>query len=454
MLNLQGRPFTCCDGIPRRSFLRAGFLGLAGLSLGDLLRVGARAGTQSGSKSDDLSVILVWLDGGPPQHETYDPKPGAPSEFRGPLKPIDTAVPGVQVSELLPLHAQMMKKMSIIRSMHHDNEDHFAAAHWMLTGYFGSNAVNMAPMYPSAASVITRLKGPKNRAMPAYVGLPNLHSVGLKPGYHGGAYLGAAYGPFMADGDPSRPNYRVPELSLPRGLDASRLDNRKALLAAMDCARHSVESEMDDVDHFSRDAFAMLTGPEARRAFDLSKEDPRLRDRYGRHQWGQSALLARRLVEAGTRFVTLTFGGWDFHANLDKGMHSVLPVLDKAVGTLVADLDQRGQLDSTLVIVMGEFGRTPRINKGLPGIDANPGRDHWGNVMSVLVAGGGITPGLVIGASNARGERPRDRPITPKDLVATLYAKLGIDPSTTFNDRVDRPITIVPVGGQPIPELV
>ncbi len=172
----------------------------------------------------------------------------------------------------------------------------------------------------------------------------------------------------------------------------------------------------------------MLTRPEARRAFDLSKEDPRLRDRYGRHQWGQSALMARRLVEAGVRFVTLTFGGWDFHSSLDKGMHSVLPVLDRAVGTLVADLDQRGRLDSTIVIVMGEFGRTPRINKGLPGIDPVPGRDHWGQVMSVLVAGGGLSAGVVVGASNARGEVPRERPVTPADLVATLYARLGIRP--------------------------
>jgi uncharacterized protein (DUF1501 family) len=210
---------------------------------------------------------------------------------------------------------------------------------------------------------------------------------------------------------------------------------------------------MDDLDRFSREAFTMLTGPAARQAFDLSKEDPRLRDRYGRHQWGQSALLARRLVGAGVRFVTLTFGGWDFHANLEKGMHSVLPVLDRAVATLVDDLDRRGQLDSTIVIVMGEFGRTPRINKGLPG-NATPGRDHWGNVMSVLIAGGGLRPGVVVGASNARGEVPRERPVTPKDLTATLFAKLGIDPATTFADRGNRPITIVPPGGEPIRELL
>ena len=335
----------------------------------------AGAGASAG---DDLSVILVWLDGGPPQHETYDPKPEAPSEFRGPLKAIDTAVPGVQVSELLPEHARLMDKMSIIRSLHHDNGDHFAAAHWMLTGYLGSNASNMTPMYPSAGSIIARLKGAKRPGMPAYVGLPNTHSVGIKPGYHGAAYLGRTYQPV--------PGRRRPEL---RRLPGARADPARrarrgagsttagACSTPIDAARRSAESESSDLDRFSREAFAMLTGPEARRAFDLSKEDPRLRDRYGRHQWGQSALLARRLVGAGVRFVTLTFGGWDFHSSLDKGMHSVLPVLDRAVGTLVDDLDQRGQLDSTLVIVMGEFGRTPRINKGLPN-DPVPGRDHWG----------------------------------------------------------------------------
>ncbi len=452
MLSLSGRPYRCCDGISRRGVLRAGFLGLAGLGLGDLLR--ARASAVAGpSPGDDLSVILVWLDGGPPQHETYDPKPEAPSDFRGPLGAIDTAVPGIKVSELLPGHARMMDKMSIIRSLHHDNGDHFAAAHWMLTGHLGSTALNMLPVNPSAGSVIARLKGPKRPGMPAYVGLPNTHSVGIRPGYHGAAYLGRSYQPFMADGDPNSPGYRVPELTLPGGLDAARLDDRRGLLEAIDRAGRSAESATDDLDRFNRDAFAMLTGPAASRAFDLSKEDPRLRDRYGRHQWGQSALLARRLVGAGVRFVTLTFGGWDFHSSLDKGMHSVLPVLDRAVSTLVEDLDRLGQLETTLVLVMGEFGRTPRINRGLP-TDPVPGRDHWGKVMSVLLAGGGLRPGVVVGSSNARGEVPRDRPVTPRDLVATLYARLGIDPDAAFPDRSGRPIAIVAPGGEPIRELL
>lgn len=451
MLQVPGDPFLCCDGVSRRSFLRAGFLGLAGLSLADLFRAQARGG----SFRDDLSIIVVWLDGGPPQHETYDPKPDAAEEFRGPLKAIDSAVPGIQVSELLPEHARVMDRMSIIRSMHHDNNDHFAAAHWMLTGHHGANAVNQSPTHPSAGSIISKMKGPKRSNMPAYVGLPNTHSVGIRPGYHGSAYLGGAYDPFLADGDPNNPNYKVRELALPAGLDTTRLDDRRGLRQAFDQARGAIDwaASQGELDSFSEKAFDLLTSPDARRAFDLSTEDPRLRDRYGRHQWGQSALVARRLVEAGTRFVTLTFGGWDFHSNIDKGMHSVLPVLDKAVATLVDDLDQRGRLDSTLVLVMGEFGRSPRINKGLPQ-DSRPGRDHWGKLMSVLVAGGGLRPGLVVGKSNPRGEVPQERPISPGDLTATLFHRLGIDPDTTFYDRLNRPIPIVPHGAHAIDELL
>jgi hypothetical protein len=430
------------DGMTRRALLRAGVLGFAGgLGLPQLLR--ARATTPT--PGDDLSVILVWLDGGPPQHETYDPKPEAPAEFRGPLKAIDTAVPGVQVSELLPRHAALMKHLAIIRSMHHDNGDHFAAAHWMLTGYLGSNAANLPPQYPSAGSIIAKVKGSKRSGMPAYVGLPHTHSVGLAPGYHGAAYLGVAYNPFSADGDPNSDGYRVPNLALPAGVDVSRFDDRRNLLTAFDAARRDADASglMEGLDRFAQEAYQMVTGPTARAAFDLTKEDPRLRDRYGRHQWGQSALLARRLVEAGVRFVTLTFGGWDYHSSLEKGMHRVLPILDAAVGTLVEDLIDRGLYDSTAVIVMGEFGRTPRMNTtGVPGSDPVPGRDHWGNVMSVLVGGGGFAGGKTIGASNRKGEVPVERPLAPQDLLVTLYHKLGIPPELTFTNLAGRPVTI------------
>ncbi len=452
MIHLDGRPFGNCAGMTRRQLLQAGVLGLSGLTLADLMKAKASASPRDRVATDSTSVILIWLDGGPPQQETYDPKPEAPSDFRGPLKAIGTRVPGIQISELLPEHAQVMDRMALIRSIHHDNGDHFAAAHWMLTGYLGSNSVNQAPQFPSAGSVAARLMGPKTPGMPAYVGLPNTHSVGIAPGYHGGAYLGAAYSPFNADGDPNDPNYKVNNLNLSNGLTVGRLSDRQSLLASFDSTRRSAAEPQAGADPFQHAAFDLLTGPVARAAFDLHAESPRLRDRYGRHQWGQSALLARRLVEAGTRFVTLTFGGWDYHSSLDKGMHNVLPILDKCVATLIDDLHQRGLLDSTLVLVMGEFGRTPKINQGLPN-DPIPGRDHWGQVMSVLAAGAGIAGGRLVGSSNARGEVPKDLPLTPADLVATIYNRLGLDPETTFYDRVNRPIPITPHGGRVIHEL-
>jgi hypothetical protein len=447
-----------CDGVRRRDFLKIGTLGWGGLTLADAMR--ARAAGESaiggGKGGPDRSMILIWLDGGPPQHETYDPKPEAPAEYRGPLRPISTILPGVQVSELFPRQAQLLDRVSIIRSLHHDNGDHFAAAHWMLTGYLGSNAINMAPQYPSAGSIVARLKGSRKTGMPAYVGLPRTHSVGLAPGYHGAAYLGSAYNPFIADGNPASEKYQVPNLSLPAGVDGRRLAGRRTLMDAFERARRALDTAGagEGLDRFEREAFSLILGQSARRAFDLAKEDPRLRDRYSRHPWGHSALLARRLVEAGVRFVTLTFGGWDFHASLEKGMHRVLPILDAAVGTLIEDLDRRGLLESTMVIVMGEFGRTPRMNKrGVPGSDPVPGRDHWGRVMSVLIGGGGIPGGRVIGSSTARGEYPRSHALRPQDLMATLYHQLGIDTETTFTNHAGQPIKIVS-GGEVIRDLL
>ena len=444
------------DGVSRRGFLKVGCLGATGLSLGSLFRARAYGGTGNEGSGPARSVILIWLDGGPPQHETYDPKPEAPAEFRGPLGAISTAVPGVQVSELLPEHARLMGKMSIIRSMYHDNGDHFAAAHWMLTGYLGSNSTNLPAQYPSAGSIIARLQGARKPGIPAYVGLPNTHSVGLVPGYHGAAYLGVGYNPFSADGDPNSDSYQVPNLGLPAGVDGLRAEGRRGLLGAFDRARRDVDASglMAGLDQFEREAFSIVLGQEARRAFDLSEEDPRLRDRYGRHQWCQSALLARRLVEAGVRFVTLTFSGWDFHSSLESGMKRVLPLVDSAIGTLIEDLEDRGMLDSTMVVVMGEFGRTPRLNTtGVPGADPVPGRDHWGNVMSVLAAGGGLARGRVVGASNSKGEIPKDRPVRPQDLLVTVYRQLGIDPRVSFNNRAGRPINIGS-DGEVIGELV
>jgi hypothetical protein len=456
MIEFNGPSHRRCDGLSRRGFLRVGTLGFAGLSLADVLRAKAGAFAAGRAAAPERSVILIWLDGGPPQHETYDPKPDAPAQVRGPLKPIPTTLPGVFVSELLPNHARLLTKASIIRSLHHDNGDHFAAAHWMLTGYLGSNARSLPAQYPSAGSIVAKLKGPKKSGMPAYVGLPTTHSVGLVPGYHGAAYLGGSFNPFIADGDPNSDGYQVPNLSLPAGIDPVRLEGRRSLLGTFDHARKMADASgiAEGLDRFEQEAFSLVLGTAARAAFDLKKEDPRLRDRYSRHQWGQSALLARRLVEAGVRFVTLTFSGWDFHSSLERGMKSVLPILDATVGTLIEDLDDRGLLDSTMVLVMGEFGRTPRMNKtGVPGSDPVPGRDHWGKVMSVLVAGGGLARGRVVGSSNSRGEVPKDRPLLPQDLAVTVYHQLGINPETTFLNRAGQPVKIGS-NGQVIAELV
>jgi hypothetical protein len=403
----------------------------------------------------DLSVILVWLDGGPPQHETYDPKPDAPVEFRGPLRAMSTCVPGIQISEVLPCHARLMDRMTIIRSMHHNTGDHFTGAHWMLTGYGGPSGANTNPRNPSMGSIIAKLRGARAPDIPPYVSLPTTHSVGLVPGYHGASYLGVAHNPFAADGDPNSESYQVPNLSLPAEVTSGRASSRQTLLNTLDQIPRDVDASglIDGFDRFHQDAFDLVTSPAARAAFDISREEPRLRDRYGRHTWGQSALTARRLIEAGVRFVTLVFSGWDLHSSLERATRANLPIVDNAVGSLVEDLELRGMLDSTLVIVMGEFGRTPRMNKtGVPGADPIPGRDHWGKVMSVLLAGGGVPGGQLIGASNSRGEVPRDRPVRPQDLIVTLYQRLGIDPQTSFLDRAGRPISIGSTG-QPIAEL-
>lgn len=443
MLNLSGTSFGNCAGMSRRGLLRAGVLGLTGMNLADLLRAEARAGQGGRRAGKDASVILIWLDGGPPHHETYDPKPDAADQVRGPLGAIQTSTPGVFLSELLPRHAAIMERLALLRSVHHDNDDHFAAAHWMLTGYLGANAVNMAPVNPSFGSIISKTLGSRREGIPAYVGLPYTHSVGLPIGYHGAAYLGRGFDPFNADGDPNSDAYRATSLELPPGVDANRLDDRRALLASFDAARRDAENSpiTRDLDQFQAAAFSMLSGPEARAAFDLSREDERLRDRYGRHTWGQSALLSRRLIEAGVRFVTLTFGGWDWHSSIEAGMKNILPILDAAVATLIEDLNQRGMLESTIVMVMGEFGRSPVLNKGLPN-DPIPGRDHNGRVLSVLVAGGGFRGGQTIGASDPRGAVVADRPITPQDITVTLYNRLGVAPDTAFLDRTGRPITI------------
>ena len=451
------RPTKNCQGMSRRSAIKAGFLGLSGLSLGDLLRLRA----SGAAEKNDKSVILIWLDGGPSQLESYDPKPHAPSDYRGPFGALQTNVPGMIVSETMPLHAHLADKMAYVRSVHHDNGDHFAGGHWMLTGRFGSNSVNLPQKSPSFGSYISKLRGPNVAGMPAYVGLPAAQSIYLFPGYMGAAYLGAAYNPFDVDTEQKYLHFTYPtKVGRPRCLDnfgkmdVGRASDRQSLLSGLDQIERQADQSglMKTVDRYQQDAFSMVLGGKAREAFNLDLEDPKAIDKYGNNPWGKYTLMARRLVEAGTTFATVDMPHWDDHSNIEKGHGGKLEVVDRAVAALIDDLDVRGILDKTLVIVMGEFGRTPKINNGQPGI-AIPGRDHWGNAISVMMAGGGLKGGVVVGATNSKAEFPIERPLVPADILATVYHVMGIDPTTSFKDFAGRPVPMLDEGA-PIAELI
>jgi hypothetical protein len=436
-----------CQGLTRRSALKAGFLGLAGLTLPDLLRLRA----EGAAASRDNAVILLWLDGGPSQLETYDPKPEAPAEYRGPYGAIRTNVPGILLSETLPRHARHADKMVFVRSLHHGTGDHFAGAHWMLTGRFGSTAVNLPQKYPSVGSYVARVRGPNRPGLPAYVGLPSAQSVYLFPGYQGASYLGAAYNPFDVDREQrylgANSTLRV---GTPRWLKqfneaaAEQTRGRQHLLKAFDTLRRDLDGSgvADSLDRYQQQALDLILGGKARTAFDLDKEDPKVADRYGQGPWGRYTLMARRLVEAGVTFVTVDMPHWDDHSNIKEGHGYKLKAVDQAVGALVEDLQARGLFERVLVVVMGEFGRTPRLNTGQPGIPI-PGRDHWGNAISALMFGGGLRGGQVVGRTNARAEHPVERALEPANLLATVYHVMGIDPQLTFKDHTGRPIPIL-----------
>ncbi len=427
-----------CDGLTRRSFVKAGALSVAGLTMADWLRVKAQAAQPNGQATRDTAVILIWLDGGPTHMDTYDIKTEAPAEYRGPMQTCNTNVSGVQICSLMPQQARQMDKLAIVRSLTHATGDHFAGAHWMTTGYHGSTAARQAPMYPSIGSYAAKLRGPNRPGLPAYVSVPYASTVGIRPGYLSGAYLGRAYDPFQVNSDPNRRNFSVQNLVLPGGVTLAQLENRRNLLRTFDTMNRGIDQSgvAETMDHFQREAFEMITGPRARQAFNIGQEDPRLRDRYGRHSWGQSCLLARRLVEAGVTFVSVHLGGWDNHSQIENAMKRQLPIYDRAVGTLVEDLNERNLYNKVAICVMGEFGRTPRVN-------GSAGRDHWGRAGFSLLGGGGIRGGQVVGSTNVRGERPANDPQRPGDILATLYKVLGIDTSRTFNDPSGRPHQIV-----------
>jgi uncharacterized protein DUF1501 len=445
-----------CDGVNRRSFLKLGVAGMASVGMPELLRAKA----QSPTSSKNTSVILIWLDGGPGHMDMYDMKPDAPAEYRGIWRPIRTRVPGFDITELYPRQARLTDKFSMVRSLHHDTGDHFAAGHRMLTAKdMGVSGANTGQKFPGIGAIVNREIGPRASGLPGYVGVPHAASIGLVPGYFGGHMLGVQHDPFVPGGDPNAASFQVKNLNLAAGLTLENLEDRRTLLKHFDEKR----SHLNDLptskamDGFAREAYDFVTGPAARAAFDMSKEDAKLRDRYGRTNWGQSTLLARRLVEAGSTFVTVHLGGWDHHWDLKKGYENNLPQVDALVATLFEDLDDRGLLDTTLVVLCGEFSRTPKMNDGgnggAPMSQGTPGRDHWGNAMFCLMGGGGVKGGIVVGSTDKLGQQPHTRPLTPSNIHATIYHVLGVDPKLQLLDPSGRPVNVLD-DPEPIAELL
>ncbi|MEX0937919.1 MAG: DUF1501 domain-containing protein [Pirellulales bacterium] len=447
MLKIRGSARRLCDGVSRRQFIQVGGLGVFGLTLADLLRTD-QARAAAGKPSTGKSVILVWQHGGPSQLDTFDPKPAAVSEVRGPYGTIATKLPGIRFGELMTHHAKVSDKISIIRSFTHDNADHFAAAHWMLTAYMGANGASQMPRYPSMGSIVAKKLGARAAGVPPYV---NINDGGF--GYHGASYLGVSYNPFRTgtfsygNEGMQLPSANEANFQLTEGLTHDRLVNRVELLDQLDSLRRQSDGDgtFENLDRINQQALEMVLSGKAREAFDLQREDPKTRERYG-DGWGEQALLARRLIESGVRFVTLNTGYWDDHGNIKGALDDKMPRHDRAVGVLIEDLAERGLLEDTLVVTAGEFGRTPRINK-------DAGRDHWPQAQSIVVAGGGYRAGQVIGETNAQAEHPISRPVGPLDLCAIVYRALGLTHEDTVQNLAGRPMYILP-GGEVPPELV
>ena len=410
----------------RRDFLRVGGMSLGGVSLPRLL-----AASEGRS---DVSCLIYFHTGGLCQHDSFDPKPDAPREIRGGFGTIPTSVPGVRFSELLPRSAAGFGRFSVIRSMYSLEAIHEKAKQYAFSGQRPNNAYK----HPVYGSVVANELGSRN-GVPPFVVIPR------KDICADAGFLGASYDPFIA-GDPAKENYSVQDLTLPTGLGLEEAQGRARLLSALDTRLESIEKSdvVGSMDHFYRKALDLVSSPEAKRAFDLGAEPDNLRDAYGRTTGGQGALLARRLIEAGVRLVTVFHGGYDTHSDNDETNKKLYPEFDRSFSTLLEDMDSRGLLDTTLVLAIGEFGRTPEINH-------SAGRDHWPSVFSIAVAGAGVPGGQVIGASDSMGAEPRDRPVSIEDLGATVYRKLGIDTHKEYH-ALGRPIRIND-GGQPIREL-
>ncbi len=428
MLRILGSARRFCDGASRRDFLQIGAFG-AGLTLADMLRGGtAQAAAKKQPSRSRKSAIMIYLPGGPSHMDMYDLKPDAPVEFRGEFKAIDTNVPGVQICEHMPLQAKMWDKLACVRSLVSVDEHSDTL---VMTGY--PDRVNRIAEHPSFGSVVSKLRGEDAGAVPPFVSLRGM-SRGTEPGY-----LGIAHRPFTPGGQGNS------NLRLANGVTLDRLEDRKGLLGAFDDTRREIDAtgSMAGMDAYTEKAMEMVTAGVVRDALDLKKEDPKVVERY---KGVESFLTARRLVEAGVGCVTLSIGGWDTHGQNFTTLKRQLPQVDKGIANLIQDLHDRGMAEDVVTVMWGEFGRTPKVNM-------NAGRDHWSPVMSAMIAGGGLKMGQAVGASTAKGERPKDRPYSVPQLLSTIYRAMGIDPSQTFNNGAGRPMYILDER-EPVKELL
>src|SRR6516162_5699263 len=435
MLNLWSeRKAGQCDGSTRRDFLKAGVLGLGSLALSDLLRFRARA-TQEGRPTRNTSVVWLWLGGGPTHVETFDPKMSAPAEFRSIVGAVKTNVPGIEIGGVFPKMARSADKMAFVRSFAHNNSGHGGGTHWVMTGYDFPPADNgMGQNRPGLGAIMARHRGANNPT----TGLPNYVRLGGILG-DGPSWLGPAFGPFDTNGN-ARNNMNL-QVAL------QRLGERRNLLRTFDTLNRDIDRTglMQGLDSFETQAFDLLLS-RAREVFDINRENPRTRDMYGNNRLAQQMLLARRLCEAGIGFVTIEFGGWDMHGQIAQGMRNLGPQVDHAVSAFVQDIHNRGQENDILLVITGEFGRTPRINGGA-------GRDHWAPLSTLALAGGGLKMGQVVGESTSKAETPKTKPITPQDLMATVFHVLGMPQDLHYKDTSGRPTPMID-GGKPIAELV
>jgi hypothetical protein len=427
-----------CDGLARRDFLQLGLRGMLGYGLCDLLRFKAQAASgPAAAAGRPVNCIMIWLDGGPSHFETFDPKPDAPDDIRGPFKTVPTSVPGVHFSEPVSKLAGMFDKFTVVRSISHKDPNHGGGNHYMMTGAptpvpVGCGA--FVTFHPSMGSMVSHERGVRS-GLPPYMATPSNTRSG------GPNFLGGEHAPFIIGGYPNSDSFRVHDVVLPGDLAEGRVASRRGLRAALDRMKRAndrvVEDPAVEFDKFYEQGFDLVSSAAAQAAFDMNREDPKVRERYGRTDMGQRFLLARRLVEVGVSWVTVNWGGWDHHTGIEAAYKGdQLKTLDQGVSALISDLSERGLLDSTLVLVLGEFGRTPKVNK-------DGGRDHWPHAMSVLMAGAGIPGGQIVGATDAKGYYASDNVYRPEDFAASVYTKMGIDPHQTLHTTVGRPVSLV-----------